>query len=323
MKLKVVCSCVAALMGLAVSAAVASPCQEKSSCQKGTAVTTQAEKACGGCNQPCSGAKKTRTVADKVRMPCGGEGTETGAAKSKGCCGACGKDCGKDCAKACGKACGKGCCGACEKDCGEACGKDCGCPLAKRVNAVLVSMPAMTYRVGDDVTGCRMSAERIAKETGRPVGYLVGDDGFTDKGEAVAKLTTLLEEEAEKLQSIQYVVNGRAHSCGMTAKQVAKKAKAGVIYRVGGVDFETAEDAEKALEAVKTAASGVKLAYQVDGKSYCCSKGATAAVKKTGKKMTYAVGDAETPCEKTAKLNLAKARVRAIVEAAVRAVPSM
>ena len=311
MKLRVVCSCVAALMGLAVSAAVASPCKAKASSQKGTAATIQAEKACGGCNQPCSGARNARGVEDKARMPCQGEGAETDAAKSKGCS----KPCGKDCAKACGKACGK--------DCGEACGKDCGCPLAKKVNAVLVSMPAMTYRVGEEVTGCSMGAEKMAKETGRPVGYLVGDDGFADKGKAVARLTTLLEEEAETLQSIQYVVNGKAHSCKMTAKQVAKKTKAGVIYRVGGVDFETPEDAEKALEGVKTAASGVKLAYKVDGRSYCCSKGAATAVKETGKKMTYTVGDTETPCEKTAKLTLARARVRAIVEAAVQAAPSL
>ena len=59
------------------------------------------------------------------------------------------------------------------------------------------------------------------------------------------------------------------------------------------------------------------MSYKVDGKTYGCDKMAGQKCKKTGKKMTYVVGDEETCCEKTARLMVTEAKIRKIVETAV------
>ncbi len=261
--------------------------------------------------KPCSGHKAT-TVADKSDVPpCHAKGAATAAHASKGC--------GKGCCKKAGKlAAHKGekgsviICPLTGKPIAE---KD--CPLCIKVEAVLASMPAMSYRVDGEVTRCSKSAASMAEKAHKPVEYVVGEKVLTDKGEATAKLVSLLDEEAESLQSMQFVAGGKCHGCPMTAKSVAKKSKTSVAYRVGGVDFDKKENAEKALEAVHAAAAAVRVSYKVDGKSYCCDKMAGASAKKTGKKMLYVVGDEETGCEKTANLKLAEAKIRKIVETAV------
>jgi hypothetical protein len=261
--------------------------------------------------KPCAGHKATK-VADKATVPpCQAKGAATAAHTSKGC--------GKGCCKKAGKlAAHKGekgsviICPLTGKPIAE---KD--CPLCRKVEAILASMPSMSYRVDGEVTRCSKSAASLAEKAHKPVEYVVGEEVMTDKGQATAKLVSLLDEEEKSLQSMQFVAGGKCHRCPMTAKSVAKKSKTSVAYRVGGVDFDKKEDAEKALEAVHAAAAAVRVSYKVDGKTYCCDKMAGASAKKTGKKMLYVVGDEETGCEKTAKLKLAEAKIRKIVETAV------
>ena len=159
----------------------------------------------------------------------------------------------------------------------------------------------------------------MAEKTGKPMQYLVGEETFASKGEAVVTLTALLEEEAESMQTVQFVVNGEAHHCSTAAKTVADKSHASVAYRVGGFDFASKEDAEKALASIHEALANVSLAYHVGGESYHCGQSAAAKSGETGKKVTYVIGDQETPCEKSAKLMLAETKVRTIVETAAAA----
>ncbi len=341
-------------LGFAISAATACP-DEKSTAKKGQSVTVAADKAkggCGksaatlvaklddgrseaavktkkgGCNKPCAGKSATagaekfdgcgpgckcgkgaKTVADKAAQPpCQGHGAKTTADKTAQppCHGA---------KKTADK--GKG---GCDKPChgkGTTTASSEGCPKSKKISAVLASMPTMKYRVNGDVLGCSKRAEAIAKETGKPIEYVVGEEVLSGWGEANARLIALLEKETETLQSMQFVAGGKCHRCPVTAKDVAKKAGSTVAYRVGGVDFEKKEDAEKALVSIREGLASIRMEYKVDGKTYGCSKTAGAKCKKNGKKMSYVIGDEETDCEKTAQLMLTEAKVRKIVETAV------
>lgn len=191
-----------------------------------------------------------------------------------------------------------------------------GCPIAKKVEAILTSLPTMTYRVGDETTGCAKSAAEMAEKAGKPLQYVVGEKTFEKEGEAVAKLTSLLEEELKAMQSVQYSVGGECSRCPVTAKSMAKKAGSKMMYRVAGVDFAEKEDADKTVKLVSEAVTKVKMAYKVDGKTFHCDKAAGAKCNKSGKKMTYVVGEEETPCQTSAKRMQAEAKIRKAVETA-------
>lgn len=326
-------------LGFAISAATACP-NEKSTAKNGQSVTVTVDKAKGGCGKSVTLAAKlddgrseaaVKTKKGGCNKPCGSKSTTAGAEKWDGCGPGC--KCGKKGAKTVADKAAKSPCqghgakttadkakGGCDKPChgkGATTASSEGCPKAKRIQAVLAAMPALKYRVNGEVTGCSKSAESMAKKTGKPIEYLVGEDVLTDRGEANARLIALLEKEAETLQSMQFVAGGKCHRCPVTAKDVAKKAGSTVAYRVGGVDFEKKEDAEKALASIRESLASVRMEYKVDGKTYGCSKTAGAKCKKNGKKLTYVIGDEETICEKTAKLMLTEAKVRKIVESAV------
>ncbi len=187
---------------------------------------------------------------------------------------------------------------------------------SKKVDAVLTSLPAMQYRVGGETTLCSKSAAAMADQSGKPIEFVVGDDSFANKGKAIAQLTTLLDEEMESMKSIQFVAGGKCHACPMTAKSIAKSSKTSLKYRVAGVDFDKKSDAQKAKDAIVKAVADVAMSYKVDGQKYGCDKMAGAKCKKTGKHMTYVVGDTETECKATAQLRLTEARIRKMVEVA-------
>ena len=288
-------------MGLVVSMTTACPNEKSAAAKKGQSVSVAADKATAGY------AKSAITVADKSKG-CGPE--------CIGNCEWCKKNV-KTVADKAGPAKG-GCSRPCSGKAATAASSE-GCPVAKKIEALLASMPAMKYRVNGEVTGCSKSAESMAKKADKPIEFLVGEDVLTDRGEATARLTALLDKEAETLQSLQFVAGGKCHRCPMTAKSVAVSTKTALAYRVGGVDFKKKEDAEKALASVRDALASVRMEYKVDGKTYGCSKSAGAKCKEAGKKMRYVIGEDETGFQTTAKLKLAERKVRKIVETAVSA----
>jgi len=264
-----------------------------------TAITV-ADKAKVG-STPCP-FKSATTVADKGKTngkPCSFKGAKTVTASSKPC----GVNCSQDC---------------CKKGAKLTAAKDEGCPVARKVNAVLASLPAMKYRVGEEVTSCFMGASASAEKTGKPIHFIVGDDTFTNKGEAIVKLTSLLEREVETLQALQFVAGGKCGRCPMTAKSIAKKTNSTVVYRVGGVDFNKKEDAQRVIQLVRDTVADVGMTYKADGKTFGCSKLAR-ELKNSDKALTYVVGDEETPCHTTAKLMETEAKIRKIVETAAAA----
>ena len=250
---------------------------------------------------PCSGSK---TIAvdgrsETAKAPCSGKKATTVA----------------EIVSPCGKNCDKPCCGKTAKTVAD----KGGCPVAAKSKSVLASMPAIQYRVGTDVTGCSMSAAAMAEKSGKPLEYVIGDESFKKEGEAIVRLTALLEKAATDMLAVQYVAGGKCGRCPMTAKSVAKSTGTKVAYRVGGVDFDKKEDAQKVAKLVADAAKSAVMTYKVDGKTFHCDKTAGAKCKKSGKSMTYVIGDQETGCAVSAKLMQVEAKVRKIVETAAAA----
>lgn len=328
MKRTIFSGVVALAMAFTVSIATACPGDAKTNAKSdGASLVKSTVKA------PCSGAKTVATVATDGRSttaktPCRGKKATTVSAPASPCgkkkattvsalASPCGKNCDKDCcAKGAKTVAGKkGCCGNCDKK-GKTVAYKGGCHVAAKSKAVLASMPAIEYRVGDEVTGCSKSAAAMAEKSGKPLEYVIGKENFKSEGEAKVRLTSLLEEAATDMQSVQYVAGGKCGRCPMTAKSIAKSTGTKVAYRVGGVDFEKKEDAEKVVKLVADAAKSVAMTYKVDGKTLHCNKTAGAKHKKSGKKITYVIGDQETGCAASAKLMQAQAKVRKIIETA-------
>lgn len=188
--------------------------------------------------------------------------------------------------------------------------------LGPEAQAVLATLPKIMYRVGDKTTCCAKSAGKIAEKTGEPIQYVIGEEVVTDEIEAKVKLASLLANEMEVMQTLQFTAGGKTMGCPVTAKKVAKDTKTNVAYRVGGFDIADKERAEKAVKLVADAADGVKMSYKVDGYSYCCDRMAGIKAKETGKPIIYVVGDEETPCKKSADLMFTQAKIRAIVATA-------
>ncbi len=303
---------VAVGFGLFVSAGVfACPDDEKHGVKK-ESTPPAAEVAKGGCSKPCAHGAGAATATTE---PKDGRSESTEVKSDKPCHE-------KNAALASDKAEGKGCCGG-NKKCGPGCAKSAlsegGCPINKKVQTVLASLPAMKYRVGELVTDCPKDAAAKSDATGKTIEFVVGDSAFKEKGEAAARLASLLDAELGNMQTVQYVAGGKCMKCPMSAKSVAAETKTEVAYRVGGVDFTKQEDAEKALAAIAKVVADVHMEYKVGDKTYNCDKTAGDKAKENGGKITYVVAGEETCCPTTAKLKLAEAKVRRIVEAAVQA----
>lgn len=194
-----------------------------------------------------------------------------------------------------------------------------GCPeIAKEVAAIMTDMPSMKYRVGEETTCCDKSAAQMVEKTGKTLQYVVADKTYQKKDEAVAALTSLLEDHAKTMASVQFSVDGKCSRCPVTAKSIAKQKGSKVMYRVAGVDFGCKTEATKVAKLVSEAAEEVGMTYVVKGKEYGCPK--TAASKCTkGQKVMYKVADTETGCEIEARHLLAEAKIRTMIETAVMA----
>ncbi|MCH7994652.1 MAG: hypothetical protein IIB57_09430 [Planctomycetes bacterium] len=268
----------------------------------------------GNCDKKGATVVKSDAKAGAKKGGCGKSAATVSGSKSP-----CGKNCGKNCTKNCKhKSAVLAADGAKTKPC-PLTGKpieEKDCPIAKKVEAILASLPSMKYRVGDETTCCSHAAEGMAKVAGKSIQYVVGENTFDKEGDAMVKLASLLETEVELLKTVQFATGGKCYQCPMTAKDMAKKSNDKVVYRVGGVDFQDKETAEKVVKLVSEKLADVKMAYKVGEKSFCCDKMAGAEVKQSGKKMLYVVDGEETDCPTAAKFNMARAQIRKIVETA-------
>lgn len=260
--------------------------------------TSNSNKPCGaGCTKPCCKTKGA-TVAAKGKTPCG-------------------KKCGTKKSVAVVSADGIKRCPLTGKPI-----KEQDCPIGKKVNAVLASLPTMKYKIGDEVTCCSKSAAAMAKKSDTKMKYLVGDDVFETAKDASAKLVALYETEVNSLNSLQFAVGSDCFRCPVTAKGKAKDSGKKITYRVAGFDFAEKSKAEDTLKKIAVTIANVKMSYKVGDQKFCCDKMAGARVKETGSTMSYIVGDDETTNEFVAKMKLAEAKIRAIIQTAFSATGS-
>ena len=201
------------------------------------------------------------------------------------------------CAKTCGDA--KKVAAGCDKSkCGQGCG----------------SVPKLVYKVGDETTCCSKTADKMAKDSGASIKFVVAGKEYSDQGKAYTAYADALETRYEQMTELCYMVDGKCVHC---PKEAGAAAKAGskVKYCVASVTFDDKADAEAAIARATKAAGEIKMTTTVDGKPYCCAQTAAKVAKDSGKCCEYSVGDCKTKCETTARAELAKARIDAFLKA--------
>lgn len=149
---------------------------------------------------------------------------------------------------------GPGCCA--KKDAAKAKGCDPGKAACGAKSACGTGeFPAMLAKVGDTVMGCRMTAAKMAKESGDSIVFVVAGEEFKSEAKAMSALADASEEFIGQFVAISCVVDGKLIRCG-----------------------ESCDEAKKAWgESVKTASCGSK----ADGGD-CCKKGETKTAKAGG-----------------------------------------
>jgi hypothetical protein len=174
-------------------------------------------------------------------------------------------------------------------------GKPHSCPI----EAAMAKLPKMTYKVGDETTECAKEAAKLAEQSGAKIEFVVGDKTFEDKQKSFVTLVKTTEE----------FVDGFAapHKCSVTGATT-----------VAGTECDCPVEAEKRAKVVRTAMAQVRMTYLVGEKSCDCPIEAKKLAKEDGAATCYLVNGEKTECQYTARLNLARAKYKAAVQAAAK-----
>lgn len=179
------------------------------------------------------------------------------------------------------------------KECAAAC-KDGGCPIS----AAMKLLPQMTFKVGKESTCCSKSAAELAKKHDAKVQFVVAKKVFDDE----AKATLALTEETEKF---------------VTTFASAKTCKVSGKTTVAGKELCCATSAAHTAKLVKAAMDKVQVTYLVGEKECHCPNEAKALAVKTKAKTQFVVAGEKTCCSVQSRLNVARAKYKAAVEAVV------
>ena len=166
------------------------------------------------------------------------------------------------------------------------------CPIS----AAMKNLPQITYQVGEEQTHCRNSAGKLAEESGSSIVYLVGKEKFEDASEAKLALVTATEEF-------------------VAAFAEPKTCKVSGTISIAGQKTHCSESAGNLASLLATSMKGVQQTFLVGDEQCECPHAAAALAEKSGLPTLCVVGKEKTECSVTARLNLARARYRAMVEA--------
>ena len=175
------------------------------------------------------------------------------------------------------------------------CCKEGECPIS----AAMASLPKMTYKVGDESTCCSKSAEALAEKNSAPIHFVVAETPYTDKSEA---MTALVEKTEAMLATF-------------TTPSVCEKSGKTTI---AGESLTCSKTAASRAALVKAAVDSVNVSYVVGEETCNCTMKAK-ELAAGGAELKYVVGGEETCCEMTARLNVARAKYKAAVEALTKA----
>ena len=170
--------------------------------------------------------------------------------------------------------------------------KDGACPIATAMN----ELPKMTYKIGEESTCCSKSAAKLAEQHSLPIHYVVGETTFEQKEEAYTSLVTETETFVK-----DFITPCKCEVSGST--------------KIAGESCKCSVMAGQKAELVKGAVEKVNMNYLVGEKTCNCPHEADALAKSTKAEKFFIVGEEKTGCEKTARLNLARAKYKAAVQA--------
>ena len=170
-----------------------------------------------------------------------------------------------------------------------------GCPIAKAME----QLPKISFAVGSEQTCCSKSAEAIAKKLNKPIRFVVAKKTFDTQNDAHLALV----EETEAF---------------VKAFAEPKVCQVSGTTTVAGKKVCCESSASETAKLVKTAMDKVAMTYLVGEKKCDCPVEAEKVAKAKGKAAVFLVGGEKTSCKVTARLNLARAKYRAAVEALVK-----
>lgn len=175
--------------------------------------------------------------------------------------------------------------------------KECsGCPM----EAAMAKLPKMTYLVGTESTCCSMSAEALAEKHDAEIQYVVGDDTFQSKEDAMVGLAEATETFVSTFAS--------THKC-----------EASGTLTVAGKSMSCSVMAAQRAEVAKKAMDEVEMTYLVGTESCACPMKAASLAKTTGEEKHFVIDGEETCCSVDARVRLAQAKYKAAVEALAKA----
>jgi len=186
------------------------------------------------------------------------------------------------------------------KSCSSSCSGEGSCSKGEcPISAAMASLPKMSYKVGEESTCCSHSAQALADKNSAPIHFVVAETSYTEKAEA---MTALVEQTEAMLASF-------------TTPSVCEKSGKTTI---AGETCSCSVKAAKNTELVKAAVESVNMSYLVGEESCNCPMKAK-ELAAGGAELKYVVGEEETCCEMTARLNVARAKYKAAVEALTKA----
>lgn len=170
------------------------------------------------------------------------------------------------------------------------------CPVTAAMN----KLPKITFAVGETKTCCPKTASKLAVEQATDIVYLVGKEEFTDADKAKFALVSATEKFVDSFAN--------PHVCKVSGTTT-----------IAGQSTKCSKTAAKLASLVADATKSIHLTFAVGEETCDCPHAAASLAKSTGKPKLFVVGKEKTECEVTARLNLARAKYRAVVEALAKA----
>ena len=164
----------------------------------------------------------------------------------------------------------------------------------------MAKLPKISYAVGEKKSGCPDAAAKIAKDSGGHIHFCVGDTEYDSKSEAQEALLTATERFVASFT--------KPHTCPKSGQ-----------CTLAGQPLNCEKSAAHTAKLMQEAMAKVKFTYAVGEEKCNCPIKATKLAKDSGKEKLFVVGETKTCCEKTARLNLARAKYKAAVEAMLKA----
>jgi len=303
--------------GLLVAGAAHAQCsKDESACTKEAEakVTTVAQT-----SEECAKASESACTKGEAKITTVAQSTEECAKASKSACtkGEGAKtqtvayEAGQECQKA--SSCEKGAEGATQSVAyqdGEAREKSC-----SQKTLMAANLPAMTCRVGNQVTHCPVEARELSSKSGETIAYEVAGQRYNEFEDAGKAYTTALTSHLDKMTRISFVVDGQCVACPMEAETKAAAMNTQVAYKVGPFTYECPKKAIRAAAIAYAAAQYPKMSMQVGEKATQCSVQAKQMAENSGACVKYKVGEQVVECKVQAGAMLAMARIQAALSA--------